>query len=102
MSAHKGASGPQARPHPPQLVGSERSTSQPSEVSPLQSAKPGAHSKEHPAPSQRGEALGVGLHAVQSGPQAFTELTGTQTPLQRWKPSSQATPHTPEEHVARA
>lgn len=85
--------------HAPHVDGDERSASQPSLATPLQSAYPGRHMNEHALPpTQLALACGGAGHALQRAPHVATALLLTQAPLHRWKPASQTTPHTPAVH----
>ena len=88
------------RPQVLQLLGDDRSASQPSSGSPLQFSKPGSHVKPQAKPSHVGVACagdGHGVHAV--GPHDVSLVSDTHVPLQRWKPVLHAKPHCVPLHV---
>src|SRR5690554_2269464 len=79
---------------PPQFKGSLAiSISQPSEGSPLQSAKPAAHSKPQPPAEQSGTLLGGTVHAFAQAPQCRGEESrSTHSPPQSVSPDAQSGP----------
>ena len=75
----------QAVPQDPQLALLVlRFTSQPSEATRLQSAKPASQVNPQAVPSQLAVAFGGTAHDAQDAPQEATSLLGTHAPLHRW------------------
>ena len=101
---------PQTRPHPPQFLRSVSVfASQPSAMSPLQSAKNPMHTSPHLDASHRGASpVGAARHAAPHAPQfaALVERSVSQpfvaSPSQSPKPAAQVNPHAPAVQVAAA
>ena len=101
---------PQTRPHPPQFLRSVSVfASQPSAMSPLQSAKNPMHTSPHLDASHRGASpVGAARHAAPHAPQfaALVVRSVSQpfvaSPSQSPKPAAQVNPHAPAVQVAAA
>jgi hypothetical protein len=68
---HRGVGSAQATPHPPQLVGLDRSVSHPSAAFPLQSPRPSSHTNAQAPALQLGVALGGSGQSVSQVPQVI-------------------------------
>lgn len=102
MLLHTGELPLHRTPHIPQLVGSERSASHPSEPRPLQSAKPALQVYPQVVPLHVAVALAGVVHGVQDAPHESTEVFATHAPAHAWKPVLQLNPQLVPLHVADA
>jgi len=94
----------QTTEHPPQCAGSEKSVSQPSAATALQSPQPDTQLNPHVPALHAGVACGAVLHALVHVPQVPGEdrsvsQPSAACPLQSAHPDTQEKPHAPLEQV---